>query len=403
MVHRGDTDARARRILLTLGVVFVAFNLRPALTSVGPLTSSIRGDLGLSNVAIGLLTTLPLLVFGLLALLAPKMGYRYGNERVIFAGLLVLLLGILIRSVSLISALFFGTLLVGVGIALGNVLLPGVIKERYPEKVGWMTSVYSTAMTAFAAVGSGFSIPLAVNLNLGWQGALAFWWVLAGIAAILWLPQCRFSGRQPSLSQKQVSSGSSLWRSPLAWQVTGYMGLQSFGFYTTVAWFPTMLHDRGLHVADAGWLLSLALIIGIPATFIAPVLADRLKDQRVLAAGIGGIYGAGYLVLLLGDRYSLSLVSAVLVGLGQGASVSLSFAFFGLRAATARQAAELSGMAQSAGYLLAAIGPFLIGWLFDRTQSWTLPLIVLTGACLLLMLSGWGAGRDRQVSPVTEG
>ncbi|PTX61793.1 CP family cyanate transporter-like MFS transporter [Melghirimyces profundicolus] len=394
--EKGGTTAG----ILVSGVVFVAFNLRPALTSVGPLAGSIRGELGLPNLAIGMLTTLPLIVFGLLSPLAPKIGRRFGNERTILIGLIVLIAGIVIRSVSQTSGLFLGTLWVGVGIAICNVLLPGVIKERFPGKVGLMTSVYSTAMTTFAALGSGLSIPVAEGLELGWRGALGFWVIPAGIAAILWWPQLHVPGRSAALSPRETGSpGRRLWHSSLAWQVTGFMGLQSFAFYTTVAWLPIILQNRGMSVTDAGWLLSLALFVGVPATFVAPVLAERLPDQRGLAAGVSLLYFLGFAGLLAGEHDGGFVISSVLIGLAQGACVSLSFAFFGLRTATARQAAELSGMAQSAGYLLAAAGPSLIGWLFDATHSWTPPLTVLSAACLLMLLTGLGAGRNKQVDP----
>ncbi|OYD09871.1 CynX/NimT family MFS transporter [Paludifilum halophilum] len=398
-VKKGEGLSYAGKTFFILGIVFVAFNLRPALTAVGPLAGSIRRDLGLSHIAVGLLTTLPLIVFGLLSPLAPKVGNRFGNERMIFAGLIALGVGIAIRSLPQASALFVGTVWVGAGIAICNVLLPGVIKQRFPERVGLMTSVYSTAMTLCAALGSGLSIPVAEGLKLGWQGSLGIWGILAGIAAILWLPQLRVPGRSRRLPLREaVSPGRGIWHSSLAWQVTWFMGLQSFAFYTTVAWLPSILHDRGVSVADAGWLLSLTLLVGVPGTFLAPVLADRLPNQRGLAAGISLIYFFGFVGLLIGGSYGMFVVSTVLIGLAQGACVSLSFAFFGLRTTTARQAAELSGMAQSAGYLLAAVGPFLIGWLFDGMHSWTLPLITLSVSCLFMLLTGWGAGRSGQVS-----
>ncbi|HHY21312.1 MAG TPA: MFS transporter, partial [Bacilli bacterium] len=177
--HQSIQHSTITRTLLVIGIIIVAFNLRPAITAVGPLVGFIKLDLQISNSLAGFLTTLPLLSFALFSSIAPKLGNRFGSEAMVFIGLLLLISGILIRSTSVLTTLFIGTALVGIGIALLNVLLPSIVKTTFPTKVGIMTSAYSTSMSVFAALGSGLSIPLATGIGLGWEKALLSWLLLA--------------------------------------------------------------------------------------------------------------------------------------------------------------------------------------------------------------------------------
>ncbi|YCA46211.1 MFS transporter (plasmid) [Bacillus sp. JZ8] len=384
------------KAFLIVGIIFIAFNLRPAITAVGPLISSIRSDMELSNGIAGLITTLPLLSFAVLSLLAPKISYRLGNERSVFIGLLILMIGICIRSVGLNITLFIGTALVGVGIAIGNVLLPSIVKQKFPDRVGLMTSTYSTSMNVFAAFASGISIPLAQGLHLGWQKSLLSWSVLALIASFIWFPQLRQNVTVNHV-KKHTTSKASLWRSAIAWQVTLFMGLQSFIFYSTVAWIPEIVHSHGMSMESSGWMLSIMQFVSLPTTFLTPILAGRLKNQVSIIIGIGVIYLLGIVGLLAGQSHALLMVSIVFIGLSQGAAISLALALIGLRSENAVQAAELSGMAQSIGYLWAAIGPILIGSLLDLTHSWTPSILVLVVIVIAMTVAGIGAGRNKYV------
>lgn len=387
---------RSGSLLLILGVILVASNLRASITVVGPLISSIRTDTGLSNVLASLLTTLPLLAFAFLSPLAPVIARRVGTEATLFASLVALTLGIILRSVPSVAALFAGTAILGAGIAVGNVLLPSIIKRDFAGKVGLMTGLYSMSMSTWAALASGVSVPMANGLGLGWRGALGCWAILSFIGLILWLPQLRSSHRPISTSSKPTSSGS-MWRSALAWQVTLFMGLQSLAFYVTIAWLPAILHDRGMSAATAGWMLSLMQAVSLPASFIMPLLAGRRSSQSGLVAFSAISALLGYVGLLFTSSSSIAPLWIVLIGIGQGGSISLALAFFALRTTNPSQAAVLSGMAQSLGYLLAAIGPLLIGWLHDITGAWTAPLIVLVVGTVLYLMFGMGAGRNLHI------
>ncbi|WP_044747358.1 CynX/NimT family MFS transporter [Bacillus alveayuensis] len=378
------------------GIIFAAFNLRPAITSVGPLIGYIREDLGISNGVAGLLTTIPLIVFAVLSPLAPKFASRYGNETAIFAGLVVLLAGMIIRTFGAMIGLLLGTVLIGVGIAIGNVLLPGIVKERFPDKIGLMTSVYSTAMGMLAGIASGLAIPLSEGLKFGWKNALLFWAMFVILAICLWFPL--ISGKQRSAEPPTVHiSNVFLLRSPLAWQVTFFMGLQSFLFYSMVAWLPEILQADGLSASTAGWMLFLVQIAGLPATFAAPALSDKYADQRRIVAVLGAIYLAGLVGLLYGGPLLLIVFWIILIGIGQGASIGLVLALFGLRTRSSEQASALSGMAQSIGYLLAAFGPILIGVLYDKTHSWVVPILLFIAVCVMMIIAGLNAGRNKYV------
>lgn len=384
-------------MLIIAGIILITFTMRSPITSVGPLVGSIGSDLGLSNGMSGMLTTVPLLAFALLSPLAPSIGHRFGTERTLFAGLLTILLGVALRSSGFILTLFVGTAFIGAGIAICNVLIPGLVKQRFPQKAGLLTSVYTTTMSMCAAIASGVSIPLAKGANLGWQGSLAFWAIVVIIAISVWLPQLRGTGKPaPAMKQKNTPK-KGLWRSALAWQVTFFMGLQSFLFYCTIAWLPAILQQHGISQTNSGWLLSLVQVISLPASFLAPVLASRFRDQRLMSVVIGMLSLLGCAGLLINGNMALLILCLVFLGLAQGASISLALTFIVIRTENVRQAAELSGMSQSVGYLLAAFGPIFIGFIFDLTHSWTVPLLSLILVSLLVIFAGLGAGRNQMV------
>ena len=240
------------------GIVLVAFNLRPAITSLGPLVGMIREDVGLAHWSAGLLMSLPLVVFAVMSPLVPKIASRLTNELTLIIGLTSLLIGIAIRSIPMPFFLFAGTLLAGLGIAIGNVLLPAIVKDKFPEKFGLMTSVYSTSMGLVASLASGISIPLAIDLNLGWQGAQIVWVIPTVVAILVWvILHKKNSKNHSSIQQSSGSNSNRMWRTPLAWQIAIFMGFQSFLFYVTISWLPEILHSHGISMGTAGWMLFL--------------------------------------------------------------------------------------------------------------------------------------------------
>jgi MFS transporter, CP family, cyanate transporter len=382
--------SRLKSIFLITGIVLLAVNLRASITAIGPLIGEIRASTGISSFLSGLITTLPLLAFSFLSTWAPRLARRWGIEMALLGSLVVLVVGIVLRAVPVVSLLFVGTALLGMAIALGNVLLPGLIKRDFPLQVGLMTGVYTTVMGLGAALASGVSVPLAQGL--GWRGSLLFWALPAAIALLVWLLLLLVFHNQRPIQMSEVS-GHGLWRSPLAWQVTLFMGLQSLAYYIMVAWLPAILYSRGINLVTAGWMFSLQQFVSVLSSFFVSLLAGRFRSQRVLVVLTVLLCLIAYAGFLSGVNELLPLW-CMLLGLGQGACLSLALMFFVLRTSNARSAAELSGMAQSIGYFLAALGPILFGALHDLTHGWTIPLAVLIVVTLILLGMGLGAGRD---------
>ncbi|WP_339800923.1 MFS transporter [Paenibacillus sp. FSL R5-0744] len=384
-------------ILLISGIVLVAFNLRPAITSVGPLVGIIQEDVGLAHWSAGLLMSIPLISFAVMSSLVPRIAARLSNEKTLLLGLVILLVGICIRSISMTLFIFVGTLLIGVGIAIGNVLLPVVVKEKFPQKFGLMTSIYSTSMGLFASLASGISIPLAHGLKLGWDGALIVWGIPTIIAIVVWILLIRLNPAKDNAVKSVRISAKQIWRSPLAWKIALFMGFQSSLFYITMSWLPEILYNYGISRGTAGWLLSFTQIVGVPVSFLVPILAGRLRSQVWIAFALGMCSIVGYGGLWMGSSYPMMILSIILIGIALGGNFPLALSYIGIRARNGNQAAELSGMAQSTGYMLAAIGPILIGYLYDMTQVWTIPLITLIVISGLVMTFGMLSGRDKYV------
>lgn len=394
-----DTRTRKQATFwfMILGIIFIAANLRAPLTSVGPLVSVIRENVHISNTLAGLITTVPLIAFALLSPFIPKLGRRYGIERIILISLIVLTMGIAVRSLSGVVTLYVGTAVLGFAIAICNVLLPSLIKREFPQQMGTMTGVYSVSMNLCGAIASGISVPLAVGAGLNWQGALGVWGILSVISILLWVPQLKAPAKPAAVASSAGSNQQiNIWRSPLAWQVTLFMGIQSTIFYVLVAWLPEILKGQGISSSQSGWFLSILIIASLPFAFIVPVIAGRMPNQRLLVIITTILLLIGTLGLLYSSIH-LFAFWVIILGIGVGFAFGLSMMFFGLRTQSAHQAAELSGMAQSIGYLLAAIGPALIGYLHDATHGWSVPLLMLVGASALLGMVGLGAARNQFV------
>lgn len=388
--------ARTGGLLLLIGILLIAANLRAPLTSVGSLIPVIRDSLDVSNTVIGTITTLPLLAFAFISPLSPKIANRFGMERTIFVSMIILAIGIGLRSVTGVSTLFIGTALIGVAIAFGNVLLPGLIKLRFPFRIALLTGLYAVCMNIFGATASGLSVPLSEVKTFGWQGALAIWGIVTIIALVIWFPQVRKPAVLPKYDVGENGQKTNVWKSITAWQITIFMGLQSLMFYTMLTWLPEILLRHGYTFSEAGWLLFLMQFALIPFTFIVPIIAGKMKSHVMLSACIGTFFVLGVLGILHGHPV-LVTVSVILWGIASGSAFSLAMMFFTIRTKDGYAASELSGMAQSVGYLLAASGPVLFGGLYDLFHNWTVPLLTLLVLAITLLLSGMLAGRDRVI------
>ncbi len=386
---------RSQRLLF-VAVLLLAANLRPAVASVGPVLADLRADLGLSGTAAAVLSALPVLCFGLASALAPGAARRLGPDGALVAVLALTAGGLLLRLLPSTGALFGGTLLAGAAIAVGNVLLPALVKREFPERLGLVTGVYTSVVSLSAAAAAAATVPLARAVGGGWRAGLGLWAVPALVALAVWVPLA-VARHDPALPPRAGVSGSLL-SDPLAWAVTAFMGLQSLGFYAMLAWLPTVLREQGLDATTAGGLLGLLATVGTPLGLVLPTLLVRARDQRAWVVAVTAVTAAGLLGLTVAPG-ALPLLWAVLIGLGQGAAFPLALTLVVLRSADGEQAARLSAMSQGFGYTLAALGPLLLGAVRDAAGSWTLPLALLVGVLVPQLFAGLAAGRAGTLSP----
>lgn len=382
-------------IIVFLGIIFVSFNLRAPITSVGPVIDLIQAEYSLSNSMAGFITTVPLLAFAIFSPFVAKINHKFGHGLTMGGGLILIIIGELVRSYTDVFGLFIGTIFLGLGIAIGNVLIPSVIKHKFKKNVGNIISIYITSMCISAALGAGVSIP-ASNV-FGWNTSLAMWVVLAFMALFIWLPQLKKTeeyDNNDDLAIQEAMISKSIWKSPLAWWVTLYMGTQSLLFYTLITWIPSIIIFKGFDSHFAGMMVLFFQLVGLPATLLVPIIANKIKHQKLIATIIALNYLLGMIIFLFATSSMEIVVSMVFIGIGMGGAISLAIGFITLRTPHSKKAAELSGMSQSAGYLLAAVGPILLGFMFDITKSWTSSIIVLIVAVVLLTLFGLKAGRN---------
>lgn len=394
MAHPHDApESTVRRLLTLAGLLLVALNLRPALTSISPVLTRIGHDLGLASAGEGVLTTLPVLCLGMAAPLAPRLARRIGPERAVLAVLLLLAVALIGRPYVGVIGLFIGTAIAGGAIGVMGVLLPGLVKRDFPGNVGVMTGLYTMALNLGAALAAGTTEPLRQLLGNAWRPALAFWLVPAVIAALAWLAQMH------TVRKPRPSSGARrrVHRDPLAWQVTAFMGLQSSLAYTVFGWLPTILADRGMAPVAAGLALSISILVQVSTAIIAPAIGTRMRDQRMVITTVMSVTVIGLLGCIYAPIASVWLWIVVL-GLGQGGAFSMALTLLALRAADSETAAELSGMAQGLGYIAAACGPLAIGLIHQWFGSWSAIGVLIGIIGVAAITAGLGAGRDRLIT-----
>lgn len=378
-------------------IACLSINSPLAASAISPLLPTIRHDTGMSGAAGGLLITIPLVCFGALSSLAPRLARRFGTDHVLAMSLVVLIASILLRSAPGIAALFCGTLLLGATVTCGNVLLPGVIKRKFERRTGPVMALFTTGVLAGAALGEGATVPLMHALGWSWRATLALWAVGAVVALLVWLPQMTATRESDiRLAAPIYPQVRRFYRDRLAWQVALFFGMQSVVYNAAAAWIPSVFVAHGLSQSEAGLLLAVVNLTGMITTFTVPVLAMWRPTQGRLVIAAATLLATS-LVGLLVAPVAGALIWMVLFGLGQGAAFSLGFSLILLRSTGEQHATELSGMTQSVGYLLGALGPVGLGVVRDITDGWTWPLLVLVFLLVPLVVMGLGASRNRHV------
>jgi CP family cyanate transporter-like MFS transporter len=368
-------SSRSLLRLLVVSIFLVALNLRAALASLPPLVRTIQEDLGLSAATAGLLTTLPVLCMGVFAPLAQRLAHRVGREATVAWALAAVLAGLVLRLAGeVLGLLMASTVLVGIGIALSGTVLPGIVKEFFRGRSGAVTGLYLLAMMVGATSASALTVPLAEALG-SWERSLSVWAVLAVVGLVAWLPVVRAVNDHDE-PPDPAGTGPLPWRSATAWLLAAYLAMQSFGFYSQLAWIPPSYEARGWSARDAGLLLALWSIVQLVSGVGAPALADRVRDRRPLV---------GVAVLLtLGGLLGVALAPAAapwlwvaLMGLGQGGGFSLGLVKLVDYAPTPAASARLSALVFLFSYSLASLGPFVFGAVHDATDSFALPYALL--------------------------
>jgi MFS transporter, CP family, cyanate transporter len=387
-------------------MVLVGLNLRLSIAAISPVLTQIQDDTGLGSAASGVLTALPLVCFGLVAVAAPGLVRRLPMARLLGLVLVVIAAGVALRSVPATAALFAGTAVIGSAIAIGNVVMPGLIKRDFREGAAPMIALYSLSLSLAAAITAGLTVPFEDLTGLDWRGAIAVWGAFAVIALVLWIPQARRSDRAAAPASTEAGEeapaapapnvGRELLADRLAWAVTLFMGFQALGFYATLNWLPTILESHGFSDGHAGWMLSYSLFPSMAASLATPVLERRVGRAEPFVIACVAFWAIGYVGLIVAPT-SATYVWMTSLGIAVGMAISLALGFIVARARDGHHVAHLSTMAQGVGYAIAAVGPFLVGALHGLTDSWTVALLFLIAVLVPTLVAGLAAARRGHV------
>lgn len=386
------TSHRRQQLCILVGLLALSFNLRPAGVSVGPVLSDMRAALSMSATVAGVVTTLPVLCFAGFGALSPKAAHRFGVHRVMLASLALAALALWGRSYASNSSLFIAATLPALaGMATANVLLPSLVKQHFPRRLGLITSLYSTALAVGMTCAAALTVPVA-DATGSWRGGLAVWAVTAAVAVLPWLGLLRHDVK-PNARSGAVITFRQTATSPLAWWMALFFGIQSTQAYAIFGWSAEIYRSVGFSAQSAGLLLAVTSAVGIPVSLVLPAVAVRRSSQALIVVGLSLCYLIGYAGLIFWPR-SGALVCAVALGLGTGI-YPLILTLIGLRARTSGGVAALSGFTQSVGYLGGAVGPFMMGAVYDVSGSWTLPLVLLMLLVIPLLVAGLLVSRPR--------
>ena len=383
--------------LTGLCLLLIAFNLRPVFGSLSVVLPDIMRDTGLGATGASLLTTLPIVCLALFAAPAPALARRFGVERTLLGALLLICLGTGLRAWPSLVLLFASSVLAGAGIAVGNVLVLGLVKRDFPTRSAMMTGLYTLAICVGASVSTAFTVPLEQQVFGGaWAPALAFWALPAGLVLLVWAPLALSARHErhtaPASTAPRPYGRHRLARDPLAWQVTLFMGSQSAMAYIVMGWLAPILRERGLDSAAAGYVVATAIVSQLATSLVTPSIAARCRDQRALAVSVALLVSVSLLALILGPL-GARWFWAVLLGCGLGSGFALALSLIVVRSSNANVTAQLSAMAQGWGYALAAFGPLLVGLLRGWTGSFQSAAALVAVVGLAMVWSGWGAGR----------
>ncbi|WP_343608587.1 MFS transporter [Chryseobacterium oranimense] len=397
---KNQTRKNASYVLMLINVlvvILVSSNLRSPIIAVSPVLGDIREALNLSSFQVSMLTSIPLFMFATCSVLVSRFSHQLSISRFLMYSLIILSFGLFLRITGSLWMLFAGSVFIGLGICIGNVVTPGYIKNNFPKQIGLMTGIFAVSMNLTAALASGFSVRIGEWTGFGWRGSLGIWLVIAGLGLFVLVLELLFNKKNKNQSKTALTvSDFNMFKSAQTWNISLFMGLQSLFYYCMMAWLPSFLTDSDMQVESAGWVLFAIQITMIPIAFCAPIIASKMKDQRVLIIFICTLM-FGSTMMFIGLKIQWIYVNAVIIGISNGLSFSLSILFFSTRTKNSANAVKISGMAQSVGYLIAAFGPPVFGKLHDWDISWKSSFGFLSVAVILMFYFGMKAARNKCV------
>ena len=378
-----------------LSLVFISLAIRPPVASIGPLVEELIRTEFLTLFQVSLMTSLPIVCFGLGAFLSPALVKRFTLNKAMMYVLVVLSVAMTTRLIGGFPALMTSTIIIGLAIAVANVLIPTIVREQFPDRIELITGVYVTLLAISASFAAAIAVPSSDLLG-GWRGALAVWIIPAVLAIVFWVPLFRSKsvGKVTSVAT-HAEERKAVVRSSLTWGIVFFFGLQSGGFYSILNWLPSLLIDRGMSAVDAGSLLGLTTFVGVPSGFLASLLFRKFKSLSLIAVGMTSLTLAGLLMIWLTPE--LLVLACVITGFGFAATFPLSLTLIGSRASTSTQTTQLSALAQGWGYLISAAGTFGFGFLREVTGNWDASLVLVSVLTFIQLFAGAVAGRDKRI------
>ncbi|MEB6323754.1 MFS transporter [Staphylococcus xylosus] len=386
--------------LIIIAIIMVASTLRAPLTSVGPVINDIIHQFNINDGIAGSLITIPLFIFAIISPLVSKVTNYLSMSRTILLSTLLLVFSLILRVAGDFTLFILGTILLGVAIAFGNVLLPSYVKWYFPTQVGIVTGIYSSMMHFTAGLGGGLSIPISSASQFGFRLSLSSWVIFAIISIFLWIlivkKNSKLERKTAFVNQRNKENKTNIVKSRIAWIIAATMGFQAMIIYTIVMWMPSILIDKGVDSSTAGFLFMLNQFSQVPMTFIVPIIAYKLSNQRILAIIITTLFLLGF-SFLFSHSLILLFIGVIISGAAMGACFSFCMILFSIKARTDNGSVTLSGFGQSIGYLIGAIGPVLVGYLYDITHSWNSGIVALFIMALLFLIFSYSASKNRVI------
>ena len=377
------------KVIILLGIILLGMILRTPITSVGAIIGPLKNLLEINNTVAGLITTIPLIAFAIFSPFVAKISNKIGLEKTLYLAAIVTSIGLLLRFYINTSVFFVTTFIIGVGITVGNVLLPGLAKKYFPENLGVMTGFYAVVMNVSASVAAGISYPI-LSSNVGGEkfstGLAVNIWLIVSVLNIVIYAIITKNSKSERIEDKKTGVTGYL-KSLKMWSVMLSMGLQSALFYCSVSWFAEIMISKGFTPSEAGLLLSISQFAQFPSTFLVPVLAEKIKNKLIIPIFIT----LGYVASLIGmvyiqGNFALMTIYIVLFALAGGGSFSYVMYLFSAKSKNEEEAADISGLAQAGGYWLAAICPPLLGYIRD-VLNWDVAIYILIVTASLLFIT----------------